>query len=64
MGYGRKRSWRNLKYYLGICLDRPRKTMQNVSQDNWSSNREQKTCSSKHYGMLTTGLLRSVYSGE
>jgi hypothetical protein len=28
-GCGRKRSWRNLRYYLAICVERPRKTYSN-----------------------------------
>jgi hypothetical protein len=36
---GRKRSWPNLRYYLGICLERLRKTTKNLSQDSLSPGR-------------------------
>jgi hypothetical protein len=38
-GYGRKRSWPNLKYCPGICLERLRKTTKNLSQDSRSPGR-------------------------
>jgi hypothetical protein len=39
-GYGRKRSWPNLKYYPGISLEGLRKTTENLSQDNLSPGRD------------------------
>jgi hypothetical protein len=32
--FGRKRSWPNLKYYPGICLEGPRKSEKPLSQDS------------------------------
>jgi hypothetical protein len=29
-GYGGKQFWHNVRYYLGICLERLRKTMRNL----------------------------------
>jgi hypothetical protein len=39
-GCGRKRSWPNLRYYPGICLEGLRKTTKNLSQDNRSPGRD------------------------
>jgi hypothetical protein len=38
-GCGRKRSWPSLNYYLGIRLERPRKTTKAHSQNSRSSDR-------------------------
>jgi hypothetical protein len=32
-GCGKKRSWSNLRYYPGICLEELRKTMKILGQD-------------------------------
>jgi hypothetical protein len=39
-GHGRKRSWPNLRYYLGICLEGLIKTTKNLSEDSWSPGRD------------------------
>jgi hypothetical protein len=39
-GYGRKRSWPNLRYYPGIYLDGLRKATKNLSQDIRSRSRD------------------------
>jgi hypothetical protein len=35
-GFGRKRSWPNLRYYPGTFLERLKKNTKNLSQDSWS----------------------------
>jgi hypothetical protein len=35
-GYGKKRSWPNLRYYPNICSEAPMKTMKNLGQDSRS----------------------------
>jgi hypothetical protein len=52
-GCGRKRSWPNLRYYPGICLEGLRKTTKNLSQDSRSPPEYEA-------GELTTQLQRSV----
>jgi hypothetical protein len=37
---GRKQSWPNLRYYPGICVEKLRKTIKNLSQDSWSLSRD------------------------
>jgi hypothetical protein len=39
-GYGKKRSWPNLRYCPGICLDGLRKTTKKLSQDSKSVGRD------------------------
>jgi hypothetical protein len=36
----KKRSWPNLRYYSGICLEGLRKTTKNLSQDSRSPGRD------------------------
>jgi hypothetical protein len=40
--YGRKQSWINLKYYIGICHEGLWKTMKNLSKDSRSPGRDLK----------------------
>jgi hypothetical protein len=42
-GYGRKRSWSNLRYYPGLCLEGLRKITKSLSQNIRSSDRDLKT---------------------
>jgi hypothetical protein len=36
----KERSWRNLRHYIGIYLERLRRTTRNVSQVSWSLGRD------------------------
>jgi hypothetical protein len=58
-GCGRKWSWPNLRYYLGIFLEGLRNTTKVLSQDNRSLRRElnQKPLEYKE-GLITTQLRR------
>jgi hypothetical protein len=60
-GCERKRSWPNLRYYPSICLEGPRKTVQNLSQDSWSPGRDLNPRPPEYEaGVLTTRLRRWV----
>jgi hypothetical protein len=53
--YGRKRSWPNLRYYLGICLEGLRKVSKNLSYDIRSAGRHLNLGLPKYEaGVLTT----------
>jgi hypothetical protein len=54
-GCGRKRSWPNLRYYPGICLEGLRKATKNFSQDSRSPGRDLNSGPPEYEaGMLTT----------
>jgi hypothetical protein len=40
--------WRNLKSYLGICLEEMKKTVKNLNQDRWSSGQDFNSGHSKY----------------
>jgi hypothetical protein len=60
-GYGKKKSWRNLKYYLGIWLKELRKTAENLSQPFSGSRYEPGTFQirkrSANHSAMTFGLM-------
>jgi hypothetical protein len=62
-GCGRKRSWPNLRYYHGICLEGVRKNTKTFSQDSRSPGRDLSQIHPIYEaGVLTTGPRYSVYS--
>jgi hypothetical protein len=53
-------SWRNLRYYPGVCLENLRKTMKNLSQDSRSPGQDLDPGPPKYEaGVLTTRPRRS-----
>jgi hypothetical protein len=53
--YGRKRSWPNLRYYSGICLEELRKTTNTLSQGSRSLGRDLNSRPPEYKaGVLTT----------
>jgi hypothetical protein len=61
-GSRRKRSWPNLKYYPGICLEGTRKTTKSLSQDSQSPGPDLNPGPTEYEGVLTTRLRRSVHA--
>jgi hypothetical protein len=60
---GGKRSWRNFRRYPGICLEGPRKTTKNLSQDSLSPGRDLNPVPPEYdAGLLTTQPLFSACS--
>jgi hypothetical protein len=59
-GCGRKRSWPNLKYYLGIGLEGLRKTTKNLSQHSRSPGRDLNPGPPEYEGVLSTRLRNSA----
>jgi hypothetical protein len=60
-GCGRKRSWPDVRYFPGICLEGVRKTTKYLSQDNRSLGRDLNLGPPEYEaGVLTTQPLRSV----
>jgi hypothetical protein len=61
-GRGKKLSWHNLKYYPDTCLEGPRKTTRNVSQDTQSPGRNLNPGPPQNEaGFLTIQLRHSVF---
>jgi hypothetical protein len=62
-GCGRKRSWLNLRYYPGICVEGLRKTMKNLSQDSRSPGRDLNPGHPEYEaGVLTIRYLMNVFA--
>jgi hypothetical protein len=62
-GYGRKRSWSNLRCYFGICLERLGINTKNLSQNSHSPGRNLKQSSPEYEaGILTTRQRCSAHS--
>jgi hypothetical protein len=62
-GCGRKRSWPNLRYYPGICLEGLTKTTKNLSQHSRSPGRDLNPGPPEYEaGVLTTRTLSLVIS--
>jgi hypothetical protein len=60
-GHGRKRSWPNLRYYLGVCLVGLKITAQSLSQDSRSSGRDLKPGLLEYEGVLIARPGRSIF---
>jgi hypothetical protein len=61
IGFGRKRSWPNLRNYPGIRLEGLRKTTEHLSQDSRSPRRDLKPGHPEYEArVLTSGPRRSV----
>jgi hypothetical protein len=60
-GYGRKRSWTNLRYYPGICLEGMWKTTKNLGQESLYPGRDLNPLPPEYgAGVVTTRLRHSV----
>jgi hypothetical protein len=61
MGYGGKRPWPNLRYYLGICVEGLRQTTEKLIQASRSPGRDLNPgCPEYEAGVLTARLRLSV----
>jgi hypothetical protein len=53
-GFGRRRSWPDLRYYFGTCLEVLRKNTKIISQDSRSPGRDLNPGPPEYEGVLIT----------